>query len=120
MDREVLMLLGTLAMRHTRGLAVGTEPTLTKYWATSFRRRHHFSKLRRCTTDRPVCTVADICQDNEWRVQLEEVICAPDDFGIDMPENGPAALPPSMVHLPKFSSVIFCLQAWFSQWMRPH
>ena len=95
-DREVLILLGTLATRHVRSLQPGTEPVLSRSWATSFRRRHKMSRLRRCTTDRPVSTVSDICQDNEWRVQVEEVVCSPADFGIILPDLGPTALPQCM------------------------
>lgn len=47
---------------------------LTKAWARSFKKRHHLTNLRQCTSDRPDDTAEDVRQDNAWKCKIMDII----------------------------------------------
>ena len=95
-DRELIVLLAGETVQATRPTQEEHEqPQFTKEWAAKWAKRNEVTK-KKGSTDRPLCTIEDLVEDNVWRQKLLDIMERPAAYGIHMPDGYAKLLPTSV------------------------
>ena len=96
-DRELIVLLAEETVQATQPTQEEPEqPQFTKEWAAKWAKCNELTK-KKGSTDRPLCTIEDLVEDNAWRQKLLDIMERPAAYGIHM-LDGYAKLLPTFVY----------------------
>ena len=85
MDIDTLMMVAVHVCSLTR--PIGEQPSITRSWAQSYKRRMGLSHLRSVQTDRMPLSASEIIEVNVWRRDLSLLLASPHDYGVMLPDG---------------------------------
>ena len=85
MDIDTLMMVAVHVCSHAR--PIGEQPTITRSWAQSYKRRMGMSHLRSVQKVRMPLSASEIIEVNVWHRDLSLLFASPHDYGLMLPDG---------------------------------